>query len=245
METTTKTLQTLTTTEVADKQTVRPKVRIYKFTGKENHLYSVVEASLVTKNYRQNAGRLAVRGGFFARNIFEKILTQDGCVGIRNYFACNNDGTPALVLVAADGNGNDMIHGWIGADMLPLSSNSNILNSDLEDHLVPDRKKSNVFTGEENHSITIAEAKNFVQNYRKDKDADAMKGGFFSRDIYERILDQEGCVGIDCYFAEKEGGRPTVVLVGVDSKGNDLVHGIVGQVIVPCPPFCGGGDSAL
>lgn len=244
MEATTKELQTLTTTEVAEKQTVRPKVRIYKFTGKENHLYSVVEASLVTKNYRQNAGRGAVRGGFFARNIFEKILAQDGCVGIRNYFARNNDGTPALVLVGADENGNDMIHNWIGADMLPLSSNSNILNSDLEDHLVPERKKSNVFTGEENHSITIAEAKNFVQNYRKDKDANAMKGGFFSTDIYERILDQEGCVGIDCYFAEKEGGRPTVVLVGVDSKGDDLVHGIVGQAILPCPPMCG-HDSAL
>ena len=101
------------------------------------------------------------------------------------------------------------------------------------------RKNGYVFTGNENHAITIAEALNFVENYRKDKDADALKGGYFSRKIYEKILAQEGCVGIRCYFAENLDGTPTIVMVGANGKGDDLVNGIVGEDVMPCPPFCG------
>ena len=61
METTNKTLQTLTMTEVAETPTVRPRVRIHKFTGKENHFISLVEASVLTQKYRENVGRGAVK----------------------------------------------------------------------------------------------------------------------------------------------------------------------------------------
>ena len=244
MEATTKDLQTFTTTEVEEEQTVRSKVRIYRFTGRENHLQSLVEASILTRTYRESEDRGSIKGGFFARSIFEKILSQKGCLGIRNYFARMNDGTRTLVLVGADEKGNDMSNGWLGADMLPLVSGNNLLNSDLGDHFVQVSKDDATLTGEENHSITIAEAKNFVQNYRKDNDENTMKGGYFSGDIYERILDQEGCVGITCYFASKPNGTPTIVLVGVNSKGDDMVSGIIGQNIIPCPPYCS-PDSAL
>ena len=242
MEATTKTLQTLTTTEVTEKPTVRPKVRIHKFTGKENHFISLVEASVLTMKYRQKAGRGTVKGGFFGRNIYDKILGQEGCMGVRNYFAQYNDGTPTLVMVGADQFGNDMIHGVLGEDLIPcppFCGHDNLLNSDLEDRLVPVRKNGLAFTGEENHSITLAEALNFVENYRKDKEANAIKGGFFGRELYEKILGQEGCVGIRCYFAENLDGTPTIVMVGVNAKGDDMVNGIVGEDLIPCPPFCG------
>jgi len=242
MEATTKDLQTFTTTEVADVQTVRPKVRVHKFTGKENHLISLVEAGTLTKAYREGVARGTVKGGFFGRNIYDKILSQLGCVGVRNYFAAYNDGTPTLVLVGVDERGNDIVEGLLGEDILPcppFCGHDNFLNSDLEDRLIPVRRNGYLFTGDENHSITLAEALNFVENFRKEKSPDEIKGGYFSHEIYEKILTQEGCVGIRCYFAENLDGSPTIAMVGVNSKGDDLVNGVIGEDILPCPPFCG------
>lgn len=246
MEATINTPQTLVTTEVEERQP-RPRVRIHRFTGKETHFISLVEASMLTKKYRDNAERGTVKGGFFGRNIYDKILAQEGCMGVRNYFAAYNDGTPTLVLVGVDENGNDMLQGWLGEDIIPcppFCGHDNLLNSDLADRLVPVRKNGVLFTGNENHSITLAEALNFVENYRKDKPAQTIKGGYFGRDLYENLLSQEGCVGIRCYFAENIDGSPTIVMVGVNAKGDDIVNGIIGEDIIPCPPFCG-HDSVL
>ncbi|MBI4429906.1 MAG: hypothetical protein HY562_12405 [Ignavibacteriales bacterium] len=244
METTNITVDALTN-DVAEKPTVRAKVRIHKYTGKENHMISLVEASILTRTYRESEERGAVKGNFFGRYIFERILAQDGCVGIRSYFAAYDDGSPTLVHVGIDENGNDMIYGVLGDGGFPcppFCGQDNILNADLGDRLIPVRKNNDMFSGLENHGITIAEAKNDVSNHRKEKDSNAIKGIYFSRDLYKKILAQDGCVGIRFYYAE-EGELPTFVLVGADSKGNDLL-GITGDGGFPCPPFCG-GDSAL
>lgn len=245
METTTKTLETLTTTDVAERPTVRAKVRIHKYTGKENHMISLVEASILTRTYREAVERGTIKGNFFGRKIFERILSQDGCVGIRSYFASYDDGSPTMVHVGVDDTGNDMIYGILGDGGFPcppLCGQDNILNADLGDRLIPVRKNDHMFSGEENHGITIAEARNDVGNYRRDKGANAVKGMYFSRDLYERILAQDGCVGIRFYYGQ-EAETPTLVLVGADSKGNDLV-GITGDGGFPCPPLCG-NDTAL
>lgn len=247
MQTTDKSEQTFATTEFVEKQTVRPEVRTHRFTGKEKHFVSLVEASQLTKKYREKEGREAVNGGFFSRLIYGKILIQEGCVGVRNYFAALNDGTPTLVLVGVDGTGNDMIRGVLGDDAFPcppFHGRRNLLNSDLEDYLVPATKNEVAFTGKENHSITIAEARHFVWNFRKDKEEDVIKGGYFSREIYEKILSQEGCVGIRYYFAVAISGTPTIVMVGVDSRGNDQINGVVGDDMLLCPR-CSGPETAL
>ena len=75
--------------------------------------------------------------------------------------------------------------------------------------------------------------------YRNGRNNTAIKGGYFGREIFEKLLSQDGCVGIRCYFAENLDGTPTIVMVGVNSKGDDLVTGIVGEDVLPCPPFCG------
>ena len=242
MKATDTTLEIITTREEIAAETARPKARIHKFTGKEKHFVSLVEASLLTKRYRENSGRGAVKGGFFGRKIYEKILDQEGCVGVRNYFAALNDGTPTVVLVGVDETGDDMVRGVLGDDAFPCPpfyGRYNLLNSDLEDYLVPLMKNENVFTGKENHCITLAEAKHFVETHRKVKEADAIKGGYFSREIYEKILSQEGCVGIRNYFAETTNGTQTIVMVGVDSRGHDQIHGVVGDDMIPCPSYSG------
>jgi len=241
MQTTDRTLETLVLTDLIADEPVRQKTRIHKFTGKEKHFISLVEASLLTRRHRDKVGRGFVKGGYFGHLIYDKILAQEGCMGVRSYFAAYNDGTPTLVLVGVDQEGNDMLRGVLGADMLPCHTfcgKYNLLNSDLEDHLIPKRKNAVQFTGEENHSITIAEAMHFVRNFRKDKSADVIKGGYFSREIYEAILAQEGCVGIRNYFAENLDDTPTIVMVAVESNGDDMIQGVVGEDILLCPPFC-------
>jgi len=239
METIDKSVQTLLATDFVENEPVRQKARIHKFTGKEKHFISLVEASLLTRRHRDKAGRGAVKGGFFGRKIYEKILAQEGCVGVRNYFAALNDGTPTVVLVGVNEAGDDMIRGVLGDDAFPcppFHGRYNLLNSDLEDHLVPLMKKENVFTGKENHCITLAEARHFVDNFRKVNDADVVKGGYFSRELYEKILSQDGCVGIRNYFAETTDSTPTIVVVGVDSGGHDQIHGVVGDDMLLSPP---------
>jgi hypothetical protein len=94
------------------------------------------------------------------------------------------------------------------------------------------------FTGNENHLVTLDQAVKFVQNFKNFPTSPTIKGGYFGRNIFEKILAQPGCVGIRYYYAQKDDGSPTIVLVGVDGGGNDLTSGPLGETILPCPPFC-------
>ncbi len=97
-------------------------------------------------------------------------------------------------------------------------------------------------TGNENHVITLDQAVKFIQNYQMSPRIPSIKGGFFGRNIFEKILAQGGCVGIRYYYAQKDDGSPTLVLVGVDNMSRDMTSGILGEITVPCPPFC---DSSV
>jgi hypothetical protein len=95
------------------------------------------------------------------------------------------------------------------------------------------------FTGNENHVITLDQAVKFIQNYTFSPTAPNIKGGLFARSIFDKILSQPGCIGIRYYYAKKDDGSPAIVLVGVDGSGNDLMQGPLGELIFPCPPYCG------
>jgi hypothetical protein len=56
---------------------------------------------------------LTTRGGHFPREVFEAILAQPGCTGIRFYYGTNTDGSPAIVLVGIDAESADMTSGEI------------------------------------------------------------------------------------------------------------------------------------
>ena len=94
------------------------------------------------------------------------------------------------------------------------------------------------YTGNENHAITLDQAATYIQNFRKNPSVPSLKGGYFGRNIFEKILAQHGCVGIRYYYAATNEGSPTIVLVGVDSTGNDMEQGVIGEIAIPCPPFC-------
>ncbi|HOJ03792.1 MAG TPA: hypothetical protein PK916_07300 [Bacteroidota bacterium] len=97
-----------------------------------------------------------------------------------------------------------------------------------------------VFTGLEDHTISLEDASALTRNFRKQAGKGAINGGFFGRAAIEQILAQEGVVGIRYYYAQENNGRPVMILVGVDEFGKDLYEGFLAERSCPCPPFCGG-----
>lgn len=95
-----------------------------------------------------------------------------------------------------------------------------------------------VFTGKENHQITLEEAKKLISNYQKKLRGDEVKALYVGKEALQKLLEQENCVGARIYFAETEEGKPELVFVGVTSEGKDLTSGIILERDLPCPPYC-------
>ena len=89
------------------------------------------------------------------------------------------------------------------------------------------------------HVITLDQAVKYIQSFKSSPTAPTTKGGYFSRDIFDKILSQAGCSGIRYYYAKKDDGTATIVLVGVDGGGNDMTAGVLADLSWPCPPMCG------
>jgi hypothetical protein len=88
------------------------------FTGTENHDISLVEASKWTKNYRtKNPGEL--KAHFLGKNAIQAILNQVGCVGIRIYYALDDNNVKHLVLVGANADENDLYNGLLAERTRP------------------------------------------------------------------------------------------------------------------------------
>ena len=100
------------------------------------------------------------------------------------------------------------------------------------------------FTGNEKHTIPLADAGKLTGNFRKKATASgAVVGHFFGAETVKRILAQDGCVGIRIYYAAQDDGVPTLVMVGANANENDLVSGEIAEWTLPCPPFCGASNS--
>ena len=97
------------------------------------------------------------------------------------------------------------------------------------------------------HKISKKDAKEYTKRFRdKEEKKDPlppMPPVAFHRDAYDRILSQPGCVAVRSYPALTAEGGATVVLVGVDVDGNDLVDGELAQAADVCPPFCSDGND--
>ena len=102
------------------------------FTGLEDHTIALDDAADLTRNYRKSAGKGAIKGGFFGRAALEQVLSQEGVVGIRYYYAQENNGRPVLILVGVDANGKDIVDGFMAERAMPcppFCSPFNPLNS--------------------------------------------------------------------------------------------------------------------
>lgn len=93
------------------------------------------------------------------------------------------------------------------------------------------------FDGTEGGQITLVEGGDMTGRYR-DNNPNELKGHFFGKDILNRILSQEGCMGIRMYYAEDAKGKKELVIVGADASENDMTQ-LVADLSKPCPSRCG------
>lgn len=102
------------------------------FTGNENHDIPLSTASQWTKNYREASGSGATIAHFFGKEAIQAILNQQNCVGIRMYYALDQEGKKHLILVGADAAQNDLYEGLLAErsyDCPTSCSSSNPLNT--------------------------------------------------------------------------------------------------------------------
>lgn len=102
------------------------------FTGNENHDIPLSTAAKWTKNYRNTIPASDARAHLFERDIIEAILAQEDCVGIRIYYALNNNGEKRLIICGVTENEDDIYLGLLAETSLrnpPHCGASNPLNS--------------------------------------------------------------------------------------------------------------------
>lgn len=103
------------------------------------------------------------------------------------------------------------------------------------------------FDGSEGGAISLETFQKWSGNYIQENQ-DGTQAHFFGREIINQILAEEGCVGIRMYYALDDDGNRQILLVGVDSEGNDLLPSAGGRIADggntvadmswPCPTYC-------
>ncbi len=94
-----------------------------------------------------------------------------------------------------------------------------------------------VFTGMEDHSISLEEAGALTGNYRRSAGPGSVKGKFFSRAAIEQLLAQEDTVGIRYYYGTGADDKQEMIIVGVNGLGQDLHEGFIFGNPLPMSKF--------
>ena len=109
-------------------------VKQITFTGKEDHSISLEDASKMTRNFQLQTASDQIIGGFFGKDAVLAIISQECSVGIRYYYGRDDEGTPHIILIGVNADGNDMTDGLLAERALrcpPSCPESNDLNSPL------------------------------------------------------------------------------------------------------------------
>jgi hypothetical protein len=89
------------------------------FPPRRDHDIPAAAAAALTRRYRDTAGKDAQLATMFPREVYERILAQPGCAGIRAYEARDEGGKRQTVLVGVDADGNDMTAGVLAEFAFP------------------------------------------------------------------------------------------------------------------------------
>ena len=93
------------------------------------------------------------------------------------------------------------------------------------------------------HRISIGDAVAHATRHRGGGAHRPGDSGAFNAKPLQELLAQPGCMGTRFYMGRNERGERSVVLVGVDAKGNNMSSGVVLNSHLPCPPFCPDEDA--
>ncbi len=82
--------------------------------------------------------------------------------------------------------------------------------------------KSTALTAQVGEEIGRQLGAEMISSYRSKNPTDVV-GYFIGRNILSQILAQPGCIGIKFYNAYNEEGQKTLVYVGVNAEGSDML----------------------
>ena len=104
--------------------------------------------------------------------------------------------------------------------------------------------------------ISYEQGAKLIKNHY-DQNPDDVVAQFTGKNQIEKILAQPGCIGIRTFYAINEIGIRTLIFVGVDKDGNNIIEipGEKYKSIAPtkavmikgsyfCPPYCGGATGS-
>src|SRR5690606_11586914 len=80
----------------------------YRFDGKEGDAIDYAVARKWVSNF-QEKNQSGNKAHFFGYEILKEILSLEGCVGIRMYYALDDSGNRQIILVGVDEKGNNII----------------------------------------------------------------------------------------------------------------------------------------
>lgn len=91
------------------------------------------------------------------------------------------------------------------------------------------------YTGKEPHDISPTDASSLTQKYKSSVPAGSIRANYFGKKALDAILSPKegGCVGLRIYNGITGSGEPTLVIVGVESSGGDLIEGKLAEYGIP------------
>jgi len=94
-----------------------------------------------------------------------------------------------------------------------------------------------------NHRIKLSAAAAQTKRHREGGAHRRGDSGAFNAKAVLALLAQRGCVGLRYYLGRDAKGAQSMVLVGVDAKGNNMSRGLLLNSQLPCPPYCPDDDA--
>lgn len=79
-----------------------------EYSGKEGRFVPLSLSKKWVANFRKSNPK-HTHAFYFGCELFENLLKEPGCVGIRIYYAQDDDGSPKMVLVGVDKSGRDIL----------------------------------------------------------------------------------------------------------------------------------------
>jgi hypothetical protein len=210
----------------------------YTLDGTEGDPISLDVATRWIANYtNQNGGK--VTGQFFGARALQKMLSQNGSMGIRFYYSLDGSNNSVVVATAANGTGQDF-----SSSFKTKARNSSIAFDATSSTLT-------AMSTTDTDSVSTDVSTNWKGNYVQ-ANPSGIQAHFFGYQLITQILSQTGCIGIRCYYALNDSGVQQLLLVGVTNNGQNILpqslsagrttggDGTVGDMSLPCPTYCSG-----
>ncbi|MFB0516695.1 MAG: hypothetical protein ACETWG_08825 [Candidatus Neomarinimicrobiota bacterium] len=150
---------------------------------------------------------------------------------------------PALILTGV------LTVAIIGCGKEPTDGSTDARNPELNaPQTVLTKETDVIFTGEEDHSITLQAAQVMMTAFQDDNPYNVY-AWYFSKAAVQKLLAQEGCVGIRIYGGLNQDNQFSPVVFGVTAPGDDIGGRLSKALLdstgvgpmeqsIPCPPYC-------